>query len=122
MPFNIGPGELVLVLVIVLIIFGPGKLPDIGSAIGKGVREFRKASTDLEDSIRGEPAATPPAATPPRSDPARSDTAASNRSRGGQGEHRVIQQQRVECRAVRTEVTIPARRPTRARGGSQLRA
>jgi sec-independent protein translocase protein TatA len=61
MPFNIGPGELILVLVIVLIIFGPGKLPDIGSAIGKGVREFRKASTDLEDSIRGEPAATPPA-------------------------------------------------------------
>ena len=60
MPFNIGPGELILVLVIVLIIFGPGKLPDIGSAIGKGVREFRKASTDLEDSIRGEPAPTPP--------------------------------------------------------------
>jgi sec-independent protein translocase protein TatA len=60
MPFNIGPGELILVLVIVLIIFGPGKLPDIGSAIGKGVREFRKASSDLEDSIRGEPAATPP--------------------------------------------------------------
>ncbi len=61
MPFNIGPGELILVLVIVLILFGPGKLPDIGSAIGKGVREFRKASSDLEDSIRGEPAATPPA-------------------------------------------------------------
>ena len=67
MPFNIGPGELILVLVIVLIIFGPGKLPDIGSAIGKGVREFRKASTDLEDSIRGEPAAT--RGRPRRSDP-----------------------------------------------------
>jgi sec-independent protein translocase protein TatA len=81
MPFNIGPGELILVLVIVLIIFGPGKLPDIGSAIGKGVREFRKASTDLEESIRGETkpstegqtsttntaAATPPA--PPQSAP-----------------------------------------------------
>lgn len=69
MPFNIGPGELILVLVIVLIIFGPGKLPDIGSAIGKGVREFRKASTDLEDSIRAEPAPKPPAdqsaSTPP---------------------------------------------------------
>jgi sec-independent protein translocase protein TatA len=54
MPFNIGPGELILVLVIVLIIFGPGKLPDIGNAIGRGVREFRKASSDIEDSIRGE--------------------------------------------------------------------
>lgn len=51
---NIGPGELILILVIVLVIFGPGKLPDIGNAIGRGVREFRKASTDLEDSIRGE--------------------------------------------------------------------
>lgn len=59
MPFNIGPGELILVLVIVLIVFGPGKLPDIGNAIGRGVREFRKASSDLEDSIRGETKSAP---------------------------------------------------------------
>ena len=58
MPFNIGPGELILVLVIVLIIFGPGKLPDIGNAIGRGVREFRKASSDIEDSIRGDTKST----------------------------------------------------------------
>jgi sec-independent protein translocase protein TatA len=72
---NIGPGELILILVIVLVIFGPGKLPDIGSAIGRGVREFRKASNDLEDSIRGEtkkPAAAPPPAAPP---PAPTDSA-----------------------------------------------
>jgi sec-independent protein translocase protein TatA len=73
---NIGPGELILILVIVLVIFGPGKLPDIGSAIGRGVREFRKASNDLEDSIRGETkkpaAAPPPPAAPP---PAPSDSA-----------------------------------------------
>lgn len=50
-----GPMELILLLVIVLIIFGPGKLPDIGNAIGKGIREFRKASTEIEDSVRGEP-------------------------------------------------------------------
>jgi sec-independent protein translocase protein TatA len=49
-----GPMELILLLVIVLIIFGPGKLPDIGNAVGKGIREFRKASTDLEDSVRGD--------------------------------------------------------------------
>jgi sec-independent protein translocase protein TatA len=48
-----GAGELILLLVIVLIIFGPGKLPDIGSAVGKGIREFRRASSDLEDSVRG---------------------------------------------------------------------
>ena len=62
-----GPWELILLLVIVLIIFGPGKLPDIGNAVGKGIREFRKASSDLEDSVRGEsrrqnaPAEEPPA-------------------------------------------------------------
>ena len=57
---NIGPGELILIPVIVLVIFGPGKLPDIGSAIGRGVREFRKASTSLEETIRGETKAAPP--------------------------------------------------------------
>jgi TatA/E family protein of Tat protein translocase len=57
----IGWPELIILLVVVLIVFGPGKLPDIGNAIGRGVREFRKASNDLEDSIRGEkkPAAPP---------------------------------------------------------------
>jgi sec-independent protein translocase protein TatA len=53
-----GPWELILLLVIVLIIFGPGKLPDIGNAIGKGIREFRKASNEIEESIRGEPKRT----------------------------------------------------------------
>lgn len=52
-----GWGELILLLVVVLIIFGPGKLPDVGNAIGKGIREFRRASSDLEDSVRGEPRA-----------------------------------------------------------------
>ena len=55
MPFPIpGPFELILLLVIILVIFGPGKLPDIGNAVGKGIREFRKASSELEDSVRGE--------------------------------------------------------------------
>ena len=49
-----GPAELILLLVIVLILFGPGKLPDIGNALGKGIREFRKASNELEDSVRCE--------------------------------------------------------------------
>jgi len=65
-----GPAELILLLVIVLIIFGPGKLPDIGNAVGKGIREFRKASTELEESVRGEPKQTSgderPASEPPK--------------------------------------------------------
>jgi sec-independent protein translocase protein TatA len=43
---NIGPTELIIILVIVLIIFGAGKLPDIGTAIGKGIRNFKKATKD----------------------------------------------------------------------------
>ena len=50
MPFNIGPGELIIVLIIALIVVGPGKLPDVGSALGKSIREFRKAATDVKES------------------------------------------------------------------------
>jgi len=42
MPFHIGPWEIALILVIVLMLFGVGKLPQVGSAIGKGLRAFRK--------------------------------------------------------------------------------
>ncbi len=41
---RLGPMEIGLILVIVLIVFGVGKLPQVGGAIGKGIREFRKAS------------------------------------------------------------------------------
>ena len=51
----IGWPELILILVVVLVIFGPGKLPDVGNAIGKGIREFRKASNDLQESVSGVP-------------------------------------------------------------------
>ena len=64
-----GPMELILLLVIVLIIFGPGKLPDIGNAVGKGIREFRKASNEIEESVRGEPKTRPPSRTPGQRDP-----------------------------------------------------
>ncbi|HHW40008.1 MAG TPA: twin-arginine translocase TatA/TatE family subunit [Syntrophomonadaceae bacterium] len=48
---NIGPWELIAVLVIVLIIFGPGKLPDVGKSLGKTIREFRKASTEVTEQV-----------------------------------------------------------------------
>jgi sec-independent protein translocase protein TatA len=46
-----GPLELVIILVIALIILGPGKLPDVGASLGKSIREFRKASSDIQDSV-----------------------------------------------------------------------
>lgn len=42
MPFRIGPWEIALVLVIILIVFGVGKLPQVGGAIGKGLRAFKR--------------------------------------------------------------------------------
>lgn len=49
MPFRIGPWEIGIILVIILIIFGVGKLPQVGGAIGKGLRAFRKAQRGEED-------------------------------------------------------------------------
>jgi TatA/E family protein of Tat protein translocase len=48
---NIGPLELVIILVIALLILGPGKLPDVGAALGKSIREFRKASSDVQEAV-----------------------------------------------------------------------
>ena len=59
---NIGPVELIIILVIALLILGPGRLPDVGSALGKSIREFRKAATDVQDSVKLD--ATPAAAAP----------------------------------------------------------
>lgn len=49
---NIGPLELIIILAIALLIVGPGRLPEMGSAIGRTIREFRKASTDIGDATR----------------------------------------------------------------------
>lgn len=43
--------EIIIVLVVILIIWGPGKLPDVGAAMGRGIREFRKATTDAHDAV-----------------------------------------------------------------------
>jgi len=58
---NIGPVELIIILVIALIVIGPGRLPDVGAALGKSIREFRKASSDISDAARVETSPTPPA-------------------------------------------------------------
>ena len=44
--FGIGMPELIIILIIILIIFGAGKLPEIGSGIGKGIKNFKKATTE----------------------------------------------------------------------------
>jgi sec-independent protein translocase protein TatA len=49
--FNVGPTELMVILVLALIVFGPKKLPEMGKSIGKGLREFRKAQMDIRKEI-----------------------------------------------------------------------
>ena len=50
MPFHVGPIELVIVMVIVTMIFGVGKLPQAGEAMGKALREFRHAQSGDDSS------------------------------------------------------------------------
>lgn len=49
MPFNLGPLELLIILVIIIVVFGVGRLPEVGGAIGKGLREFRRAVSGSEE-------------------------------------------------------------------------
>ena len=51
--FGIGMPELIIILIIVLIIFGAGKLPEIGSGIGKGIRNFKKATQETQEELVG---------------------------------------------------------------------
>ena len=52
MPLNIHPAFLIVLLVIVLIIFGPGKLPELGGAAGRAIREFRKTSNEITEELK----------------------------------------------------------------------
>ncbi|MBN1355640.1 twin-arginine translocase TatA/TatE family subunit [bacterium] len=80
--FGIGFQEILIILVVVLIIFGPKKLPELARLIGKGLAEFRRATYDLKSAIdleninRYEPPAapkTPPAELPEKTGPGFAD-------------------------------------------------
>jgi|DewCreStandDraft_1066081.scaffolds.fasta_scaffold01569_1 sec-independent protein translocase protein TatA len=47
---NLGPAELIIILLIVILIFGAGKLAEVGGALGRGIREFRKSIREEEES------------------------------------------------------------------------
>jgi sec-independent protein translocase protein TatA len=74
MPINLGHWWIILILLIVLIAFGPRRLPELGSAFGRAIKEFRKATEELKDEVSkvtdhpsgGE---TPPAETKPTAEP-----------------------------------------------------
>lgn len=49
---NLGAGEIILIVLVILIFFGPKKIPEIAQGIGKGMREFKKAMKDVEDELK----------------------------------------------------------------------
>ena len=51
--FGVGAGEVLVILLVALIIFGPKRLPEIGKTVGKGLREFRKATQDIRSDVEG---------------------------------------------------------------------
>lgn len=84
---SLGLPEILFILVLALLLFGPKRLPEIGRTIGKGLGEFRRATNDLRRSIETEiaiddppirrPMAVPPtAATPPAAKPPATEAAA----------------------------------------------
>lgn len=48
---NMGMGELLVILIVVLLLFGSKKIPEIAQGLGKGIREFKKSMKEVEDSI-----------------------------------------------------------------------
>jgi sec-independent protein translocase protein TatA len=57
--FELGPEKLLMLLLICLVLFGGKRIPEIGGAIGKGIREFKKGVSDIGDSVNRVPVAEP---------------------------------------------------------------
>jgi sec-independent protein translocase protein TatA len=71
--FNLGPAEMIVIMGIALIVFGPKKLPEIGKGLGSALREFNKARNDFMESLHAEPDRDEPAPYAPPG-PAIADT------------------------------------------------
>ena len=55
MPFGIGATEMIILLVVILVVFGPKRLPEMGRSLGKGMREFKDSISGKDDDDRDEP-------------------------------------------------------------------
>ncbi len=60
MPFNLGILEMVVIFLVVLLLFGAKRLPEIGTSLGKGIREFKSSVREIESSVRKEAELQPP--------------------------------------------------------------
>ena len=74
MPFGLGFGELLIIFAVLLLVFGAKRLPELGGALGRGIREFKTSVRDVQGELNRpadpqqiqRPAATPPAHVEPR--------------------------------------------------------
>ena len=55
MPFGLGVGELLIILAVLLLVFGAKRLPELGGALGKGIREFKSSVRDIEGELKNDP-------------------------------------------------------------------
>lgn len=53
--FGLGTGELIVIILAIIILFGSKKIPELAQGIGKGIREFKKAMREVEEEIKEEP-------------------------------------------------------------------
>jgi sec-independent protein translocase protein TatA len=67
--FNFGPGEVGLLFLIILLIFGPSQIPKMARGLGEAMREFRKAQREITDEVKGEEPPPPPPANKPGNKP-----------------------------------------------------
>ena len=58
--FGIGAQELIIILVVALVVFGPKRLPELARSLGRGLAEFRRASSDLRQTLNQEPSSDSP--------------------------------------------------------------
>jgi sec-independent protein translocase protein TatA len=58
--FNLGGGEIILILALVLILFGAKKLPELAKGLGTGIKEFKKATREVTDEVQNAADETPP--------------------------------------------------------------
>ena len=68
--FNLGGGEIILILAIVLILFGAKKLPELAKGLGQGIKEFKKAAHNASDGMRDAMEESSPSVAPTRASPA----------------------------------------------------
>jgi sec-independent protein translocase protein TatA len=63
--FNLGGGEIVVILALILILFGAKRIPDLAKGLGQGIKEFKKATREVTDEIQNSANYTPPPPPPP---------------------------------------------------------